>query len=203
MIPDLQNLPWQIQASLASGYVAYVIAYAGSRARLQTIDTAFITLAFGLVATAALFLLADHPPAIRVPVAFVAACIAGGIWRKWGRQLVRFTLRVMDVSWSDDEPSALSTLSNNTRHRVTQVAVMLDDGRWLQCVDAAKFANAPNGPFLIGPNGDVALYLTHEDGPNGESKEQPSVRDEEYGDRITYVPASRIRCINIRQKRAA
>jgi hypothetical protein len=51
MSVDLLALPWQVQLTLASGYAAYALAYSGIRAHHQTIDVAFATLVFGLVAT--------------------------------------------------------------------------------------------------------------------------------------------------------
>jgi hypothetical protein len=76
----------------------------------------------------------------------------------------------------------------------------MDDGTWLRCDDVRKFSDAPFAPCVIGPSGDVALYLSHEDSPDGKSKEITSARNREYGDRITYVPASRVKRITLRYK---
>lgn len=195
MNAELLNLPWQIQVSLGSGYAAYVLAYIGLRDRHRPIDTALITLAFGLIATAVLFLVGEEKPGWGSVGAFAACCISGMAWRKLGRPFIRGIVRSLDISWMDDDPSALATLSSNTQHHVTQIAVQLDDGTWLRCDDVSQFSGAPFAPFLLGPNGDVALYLTHEG-----DKEQPTTRNADYGDRITYIPASRVRCINIRQQ---
>jgi hypothetical protein len=51
---------------------------------------------------------------------------------------------------------------------------------------------------LLGLNGDVALYLTHEEAADGKVKTLATVRDPGYGDRITYVPASHVKRITIR-----
>jgi len=109
-------------------------------------------------------------------------------------------LRWAKVSWSDDDPSALATLSGNARFPVSQIAVELDNGTWLRCDDASRFANAPFGPFVIGPTGDVALYLTHLEKPGEPDVEVHNVRDGHWGDRITYVPAPRVRRITLRHK---
>lgn len=50
---------------------------------------------------------------------------------------------------------------------------------------------------MIGQNGDVALYLTHVDDSDGERK-LASTKDAGFGDRLTYVPASRIVQMNVR-----
>ncbi|HEX7775157.1 MAG TPA: hypothetical protein VF449_01360 [Parvibaculum sp.] len=198
MTAELLNLPWQIQVSVASGYAAYLLAYVGLRGHHKAIDIAFVTLVFGLFATAVLALAGSYGAVIAGIAAFLVACGSGIIWRKWGRSAAKYVLRSANVSWSDDDPSALATLSANTKFPLSGIAVLLDDGTWLRCDDTSKFHDAPFGPCLLGQNGDVALYLTHEDKPDSESKELTTVRNKDYGDRITYVPASRIRLVTLR-----
>ena len=202
MSSDLLNLSWQIQLALASGYAAYLLCYAGIRGSHTTIDTTFSTLIFGLIATAVLYLarpgLSDIMAAA---LAFFAACAAGLIWRRFLRPLLRWLMRELDVTWSDDDPSALATLLANSKFRVSQIAVLLDDGTWLSCNDTSLFADAPFGPCRLGPNGDVALYLTHEETPAGEVQERKTVRDAAYGDRVTYIPAARIKRVTFRHTR--
>lgn len=200
MTPEILNLPWQIQVSLAAGYAGYVIAYTGIREGHKTIDTAFITLCFGVIATGILSLTPEVMPIVAGTGAFASSCIAALIWRKFGRDILRTGLRSSSVSWSNDDPSALATLMANSRHRLTQVAVLLDDGTWLRCDNTMQFMNAPFGPVVIGPNGDIALYLTHEEVSGSEARELTSVRNEYYGDRITYIPSARIRQITFRHK---
>ena len=80
--------------------------------------------------------------------------------------------------------------------------MLLDDGTWLRCDDTSKFNDAPYAPCLIGPSGDVALYLTHEEPPGGPAKEMTTVIDAHYGDRLTYVPANRVRRLTVRHMRS-
>lgn len=86
----------------------------------------------------------------------------------------------------------------NSKYRVYQVAVLKDDGTWLRCDDTTKFQGAPFAPCLLGPTGDVALYLTHTEPPNADVSELKTVRDAHYGDRITDVPANRIKMLTLR-----
>jgi hypothetical protein len=124
---DLLKLPWEIQLALASGYAAYVVAYTGLRDRQRTIDVAFISLIFSVIATLVLTLAHPYVGIIASgAVAFAASVCFGIIWRRFGRSFVLFLLRKADVTWSDDEPSALLTLSGNTNFYVTQIAVLLD-----------------------------------------------------------------------------
>lgn len=198
---DALKLPWELQVSLASGYAAYLLAYSGIRGRHTAIDTAFVTLLFGLVAT---FTLAAAKPLgdMSALLAFAVACLVGFLWRRVGRSWYSSFVRWSNLSWSNDDASALATLSDNSGVYVSQIAVLLDDGTWLCCDDTALFANSPFGPAQIGSNGDIALYLTHEFPLNGERTELKSVKNSYYGDRITYIPASRIKRLTFRYMQA-
>ncbi|HZS62890.1 MAG TPA: hypothetical protein VFA53_00095 [Xanthobacteraceae bacterium] len=202
MNAELLNLSWQVQVSLASGYVAYTVAYLGFREHHRPIDTILLTLVFGLFATATLWFLSNQSALISGAAAFFVACISAVIWRKWGVRLRQKLLRVLNLTWGNDDPSALATLTRSTDHYVTQVGVALDDGTWLTCEDTSKFSDAPFGPCIIGPSGDIGLYLTQEEKPNGKRKKIKTARNEYYGDRITYIPASRIRQITLRHRAA-
>jgi hypothetical protein len=199
---DFLKLPWEIQGALASGYAAYAIAYTGMRERQRPIDIAFLSLVFSIPATLLFGLLARFQlgPMVLVPLAFVVAIGFAIIWRRFLRPHVFPLLRKLNVSWSNDDTSALTTLSDNSKFKVTQAAVLLDDGTWLRCDTAQEFAGAPFAPYLLGANGDIALYLTHEVSPDGTVKTLKTVRDSFYGDRITYIPTTRIRRITIRHK---
>jgi hypothetical protein len=202
MSPDhLLNLSWEIQAALASGYVAYAIAYTGLRDRQRPIDIAFISLAFSLIASAMLWLLGSFGPILASVAAFLAAVVAGIIWRKFGRPFIFPVLRALNITWSNDDPSALVTITDKHAY-ITQIAVLLDDGTWLRCDDVRKFEGAPFWPCIIGPNGDVGLYLTHEESAKEEAKLLTTVRDPYYGDLLTWVPATRIKQINIRHNQS-
>jgi hypothetical protein len=198
-LTDFLKLSWEIQLALASGYCAYVLAYTGLRDRQRPIDAAFISLVFSLFATFMLWILTpSRGPLIAGIAAFGTSLVAGVLWRRIGRDLVMRVLRLLDVTWQDDAPSALATLSANTKHRVSQVAVELDNGDWLCCDDTRKFEHSPFGPFQLGPNGDIAMYVTDIIPKEGEPRPQTTLRDAYYGDRITYLPAARIKQITFR-----
>lgn len=198
---ELATLPWQIQLTLASGYAAYLIAYIGIRSAHTSVDTFFVSLAFGLVTTGSMWIMRGIDPIYSVPAAFLTTVAIAILWRSFFRTWLHAALYRANVSWSNDDPSALATLSANSRARISQAGVQLDDGTWLTCAEADIFRNSPFPPVTIGPNGDVALYLTHEELPGQMKTELTTVRDEQWGDRITYIPASRIRRITLRHKR--
>lgn len=195
------NLPWKIQVALASGYAAYMLGYRGIRAAHQAIDTAFITLIYGLVATSVMVLLNGKNPAAVIPAAFFATCIVALLWRKFFSYWLHDLLHHFNISWSNDDPSAYATLLSNSKYYVTQIAVEMQDGTWLRCENTQSFLDAPYGPAVFGPTGDIAFYLTHEDKPDASTRQLSSVRDPNFGDRITYVPAAQIRQITIRHQK--
>jgi hypothetical protein len=195
---DFLGQLWEIQVALASGYAAYAIAYTGLRGRQKTIDIVSISFVFSLIPTFVLWWLVSEGPVISSAAAFFISIVAGIIWRKLIRPFVFPILKQLNVTWSNDDPSALVTLSDNAKFRTSAIAVLLDDGTWLRCDDVNKFENAPFWPYILGENGDVALYLTHEESADENVKDLTTVRDSYYGDRITYVPASHIKQITIR-----
>lgn len=199
MEEKLLALPWQIQIAIGSGYAAYLIAYAGIRDHHKATDITFRSIAFGMVATLIILITDGSPKWIGLPLAFAFTVFAGAVWRRFGIALTRKAMRDTDVSWSDDTPSAWATVTVcNAKHFVSQISVQLEDGTWLRCIDTRPFTEKPFGPMTIGVNGDVALYVTHEESPDGSQTEVVDVIMDYWGARITYVPASKIRRVAIR-----
>lgn len=133
-------------------------------------------------------------------LAFVLTVFAGMFWRKIGCRVWFGLLSVLGVSRADDTPSAWMALHERADSYLTQIAVELDDGAWLYCDDTTKFAKAPQGPCVLGSNGDVGMYLTHQKRQGGERTAVLTTRDAKWGDRLTWIPASRIRRVSLRQR---
>ena len=111
---------------------------------------------------------------------------------------VVWAMRKLDISWSNNDISAIATIIKDSKFPVSQIAVKLDSGDWLRCDDTRKFSDAPFGPCIIGDDGSVALYLTHRIDSKGEVKELGTTTVLEYGDRLSYVPANRVVQLNLR-----
>ena len=196
-------LPVLTQIVLASGYLAYRVGYQGVGTHQRPIEIIFGALAFSLVASGVLALLGSCTSWHMIVKGLIAAGItlaAGVSWRKWGGEWFLALMRKWDISWGNDRPSALGAIMQNNKFPVSQIAVELDDGTWLRCDDASKFSDAPFGPCLLGPDGSVGLYLTHEDIPGGESRELKTTIDAHYGHRITYISANKIRRLALRHE---
>lgn len=195
---DLLKLPFAIQISLGSGYLAYLIAYAGIRQHHNTTDAVFRTLAFGIAATATLGLPISQPFWLTA-LAFLMPIIVGVFWRKFGMKWSRSILRQSDVTWSDDLPSAwISLTAEGTNFPHSQISVDLEDGRMLHCSNTRLFAGAPYGPCLYGLDGSIALYVTDEIRPDHTTLEHEDIFDAEEGWRITYIPADQVKRVDIR-----
>lgn len=198
------SLPWEIQIALGSGYLAYALAYLGIKDHHKPIDTAFRTIAFGLCATTVLALLPATYGFWRVTTAVLASLVSGALWRYWIADGIQWLIRKADLSWSDETPSAWSKITlHNSRTYVSQISIQLDDDSWLFCNDTRQFAEAPYGPCVLGPNGDVAIYATHKCRPGEEIVPDADVRDPYHGDKLTYVPAGKIRRVSLRMLKNA
>jgi len=198
MDEKMLSLPWQIQVALGCGYAAYALSYAGIREHHKATDITFKSIAFGLVAIVLLLATASWHPVWAVIDAVVGCLVAGFLWRRFGLAWLKDAMKASDASWADDVPTAWATITVcNSTHPVSQIAVEMEDGRVLQCLDASKFADKPHGPFTIGVNGDVAMYVTNTRSSAG-SQDVTDVVVPYWGSEITYIPANRIRSVMLR-----
>lgn len=198
MEDKLLNLPWQIQTVLGSGYVAYLISYAGIRDQYKGADVTFRTFAFGLVASLVLFATSGLSPYFSIAAAFVATVCIGAGWRKYGSRICRSVAGKLKIAWADDLPTAWQSISvGNRDFPISQISVETDDGTIFQCTDAAKFKDAPFGPCVFGANGDVALYADHIRNAEG-PRDVGDVELPHWGSEISYIPAAKIRIVHIR-----
>ncbi|HEX8553182.1 MAG TPA: hypothetical protein VF695_00610 [Sphingomonas sp.] len=195
---SLWTLPVALQIALGSGYLAYLVAYAGLRERHTSTEAIFRAIAFGMIATATLTWFDGRN--VFVQVAAVAGTITGGaVWRFKGMDWARCLLRRTDISWTDDIPTAwLSVTAVRTEYRPSQIAVDLNDGRTVFCDDTRLFTQAPHGPCVFGLTGDIALYVTAELREDGTWLEHDDVLHPTDGANLTYLPASSIKRVAVR-----
>lgn len=197
MTSELLKVPLAIQIALAGGYLAYLVAYAGIRQHHTAADATFRSIVFGLAASAVL-LWKPFIPYVNEVAAVLAALVCGIIWRAIGMKSAQGALRWTGVSWADDVPTAwLTVTAIRTDVRPSQIAVDIDGGRTLFCEDTRPFADAPYGPCVYGLDGGIAFYVTSELRADGKWIEHTDVRNAD-GCRLTYVPASAIKRVEIR-----
>jgi hypothetical protein len=207
MDDKLLNLPFFIQLALGSGYLAYLVAYAGIRQHHTPSEVAFRSIAFGMVATAVMLWAPEAPstlnnlkhPFWRPTTALVVTVVIGALWRWRGMRWSSAVLRWLNVSWTDDIPTAwLSITATETNISPTQIVVDLDSGRTLMCEDTRLFSEAPFAPCVYGLDGSIAFYVTAERPAGGEWVDRTDIRHDVEGDMLTYVPASSIKRVQLR-----
>lgn len=207
MDEKLLNLPLHIQLALGSGYLAYLVAYAGIRQHHTPSEVVFRSIAFGMAATAIMLWAPEAPATLNAwkhpfwrPATALAVTVAiGALWRWRGMRWSRTALRKLNVSWTDDIPTAwLSVTATETDISPTQIVVDLDNGRTLMCDDTRQFSGAPFAPCVYGLDGSIAFYVTAERPADGDWVERTEIRHDIEGDMLTYVPASAIKRVQLR-----
>ena len=191
------DLPWQIQVVFASGFCGYLAAYFGMRHRHKTADALLISLAFGMVAWAILSVTGKLPTSVQIGLTVLGSVGAGMAWRKAVRPRVSDHLRSSNYSWSDDTHSAWQKLLEE-QFTPTQLTVELKDGRYLFCSDTSKVGTLPFGPYVLGAEGDVIMYVDSSERPDGSRETHPLKGDAEWGNLLTWIPKDEVRKISIR-----
>lgn len=200
---ELLELPWATVLFLASGYAGYFVANTGVREHHKNIDVAFSSAVFGFVSLLVYRtgVSAGVPDLISSACSFVFAIVLGAVWRRFGRASLRWTLKRSGVSFADDSPTALQSMFDVKHGGATELSVRLKDGSWLQSCNLQNFAHFPNGPFVVGMNGDVLLYVTDSrDAGSENSRPNLSLDGLGWGWEITYLPASEVARIDLRRK---
>lgn len=197
----LLDLPAETLVVLVSGYLAYRLAYLGRDSGHRPTDVVFIVLAFGLVAKAVVALSLIDAVYAQAGAGATSAMVVAGLWRWRGMEWWFRLLRRTGISMADSHPTALQSVVRRESIRVHQVVVQRRNGTDLMCNDASLFEDAATGPFWLGEDGSVALYVTHvRTAGSDEWTEQRDVRHE-TGDLITIVPADDVAMVELRTTR--
>lgn len=201
-INSLAALPEHLQIVLVSGYVGYITAYAGYRNKERKDELLYGILVFGLFGyifydfTRASYGHVFMPAVGAMLVSFLSAIF----WRKYGRRLLCGLLHKAAISNEDGIKTVWERVIQDTTIYPTQLVVHLKDGSRLECDEVQAFSDAPIPRFYADNEGGIALYVNKRTAPDGSVKEMASVRDPDWGDRITYVPKEEIARIAVRFK---
>ncbi|HGB3471631.1 TPA: hypothetical protein ACIVB1_001921 [Salmonella enterica subsp. diarizonae serovar 61:l,v:z35] len=202
---SLINLPWATLVTLASGYIGYFIANVGLKDHHKPIDITFSTLIFGLFAAMVYqaFVWTGWGEYLATLLAVLYAFANGAWWRKYGRKWMYKFLRDHDISWSDSTSSAWQQMFGIIDYRCTELFIILKDGSGLRSSPLGRFEGLPNGPFTLGNNGDVILYVTHTSSSDSEDWiEYEAVIHHSWGDLATWIPADQIARVEVRRVKA-
>ncbi|MEL4072847.1 hypothetical protein WKW50_22165 [Ochrobactrum sp. GPK 3] len=199
----LTQLQWSTLLAFAAGYAGYFVANVGLRTHHRSIDITFSALIFGVFGAFAY----DYCSRKlgwslfgASAVGFFVPIIIGGLWAWKLRSLMYVVFRKLDISHSDEVPTAWKAVFQATKARSTQLDVKLIDGTWLRCLRLADFEQAPNGPCVFGNDGDIAMYVTHEKSPGDEDFEHvETVHEENWGYEMTFIPKEQIARVYLRR----
>jgi hypothetical protein len=206
-VHELLTLPVNVLGALAAGYLSYRLAYTGRDEDHETVDRVMICLVFafiaqsltlGLGAVVALFWrLTDPVGHLLVLVGMTAAIGIAAFWRKRGQEMVRKRLSALKISHSDRHKTAWETIVAREGTKPVRMLVTQTNGVQRICQRLGDFANERFSACIWGPDGSVAMYVTHTRvSPDAEWEEMP-VRDEDNCVDLTYLPADQIERINI------
>lgn len=199
LLKKVLDLPWQIQVVFASGYCAYLAAYFGMRHHHKVADTLLASVAFGMVAWAIVSVTGFLMTPFQIGATLLGTVVSGMVWRKLVRPQLTALLRDSNYSWNDDTPSAWQRLLEE-HVTPTQLTVELKDGRYLYCSDTSSFGNLPLGPYVLGTEGDVIMYVDGSERPGAPPEEQEPLGDAEWGNALTWIPKEEIRKISVRAR---
>lgn len=194
---SLINLPFEIQLTLAMGYIGYRIFSGGLDKKHKSYDTVFQVLFFGLPTYSILQLLPelsdDWKRLIQILSSFAATTIVAFAIRKV-LPPIRKILQSLKVTSENFYPSTWTSLIYSEGMEYNIIAVRLSDGTWLES-DLRKLPkNIPHYPCDFDAEGNVAFYVTEVTKPDGEVEEKDieNVCASDAGAGITYIPANQI-----------
>ena len=217
---DILGMPIHLQVALAGGYMGYITAYSGLRSGHTARDALLLILVFGVFSAIAYPVLilnfaqfGDGRLALLQGVAAVLALIcpviAGALWRWRVRSWWYDLLHKLGVHVDDGLGTAWESLIQHPKTNVTQVMVRMTNGTELFCEDALRHAGSKSSwtglaefSPKLGSDGSVIMPVDTEEASIGGETARTSLLDNEWGCRLTYIPASQIDCIELRVRDA-
>lgn len=199
-LKDFTSLPEQLQVILVSGYLGYSIAYAGFRENERKDDVLYGILSFGMFG----YLFYDFTRKSYVTFllpglgALLISVLIAMLWRKYGRYYFNLLLHRAAISNEDGIKTVWSRITQDTMIAPSQLVVCLKDGTILECDEVQSFSTAPIPRYYTDAEANVALYVTKKTTQTGDVKVMANVRDNDWGDRLTYIPKDQIASISIR-----
>lgn len=187
------------QVSLGSGYLAYLLAYAGLREHHNSLDAIFITLAYAAVASLGFWSAASAGPWLAAMAGAGSAMTAAALWRKWLRDICQRLLSIARVHRDDGLHRAWSAIVQ-TDCKVGQASVHTKDGRVLYLNDRSLYSKSPWQGLYLGGDGSVVMVVEEEELPDGTTEVRQGVADDNFGVRMTYIPPDQVARVNLRMK---
>lgn len=195
---NLATLPWAVQVTVAAGYLGYIIAYAGLRRGHQSVDVAFMTLAFGVPAMLIMLWRGDAMPGAAGVGGVVSGLVLGAVWRVVGRAAWLGLMKALQVHQEDGTASAWDAMIQRQGLDVNQVSVRTKDGRTLFMSDRRPYDDQPHQGLILGANGDIVMVVEKERLKDGGDDRAATGIIAAGGLRVAYIPASEVAQVNLR-----
>lgn len=200
-IATLLSLPFDTLFIVAVGYLGFRAAYVGRGAGANVIDTLFLSAVFGLIAKAAALIMAacSMPGWGAYSISVLVTLSLAYSWRGFAQEAVFKILRRLRINDHDGFTSVWQSMLARPLPVVSQVVVRLKSGRHVMCDNTVLFQDYPLGPFLLGEDGSVALYVTHvrTDPVEGWVEQSPVI--DGWGASMTFIRADEISDVEVRR----
>lgn len=201
-VKPLLELPIETLAALATGYLAYRLAYTARDFTHKATDVLFIAAVFAFIgqfATATFNTLIgifhEQPSAsfsgITLLLGMAFSIASAGAWRSWIEPYLQKVLFDWGISRSDRTTTALDSILKKSR-AFARLTVVKRNGEHLMCQTLEDWNNAPIKGCLFGDDGSVALYVTARRSDPYSEWEQCNPDEGEWGKQMTYIPAAEI-----------
>lgn len=193
------ELSLAFQIAIGAGYLAYMTAYAGLTREHKAIEQIAITFVFSAIGLAVAEFVQAWGSIIQVAVTLLAVFSCALIWRKFGRTSWQTILRILKIHREDGIYTGWSAFVQ-TNLGVSQATIYLASGEILFLEDRTKYKKAPwQGLYLCG-DGSVSMVVDEVTSTDGTVTKRESICDEDWGTRVTYIPASQIERVELRMK---
>lgn len=197
-IKDLLDLPLATISVLAAGYVGYRVAYIGRGRSLQAVDVVFLTLAFALVAKVSQYWTLPLVGEVGAALAGMAASIAVAfVWRVIGEKFWNVAQRLAGLSVYDRHETAWDTIRHRSDFGPGTIVVAMKNGWRYMSADAARFNVLQDGPYILGDDGSVAMFVTARSQAGSDDWDDLDPYFQDRGTELTYFPASEIAAIKV------
>jgi hypothetical protein len=207
-IEHMLALPVQTLSVLAAGYMSYRLAYTGKDAEHKATDIIFMVFVFAFVAKLSgdlvrilgdkLDLVAILRDTVAILIGVVTALVTSAVWRKHGERWVCKILSKSKISHSDRTQTAWQAMVAKEHLDLNSLVVHKKDGSMVMSERLHDFNDLPFGSCILGPDGSIALYVTHK-WHNTETgwEERDPYESGNFGAEVTYIPASEISEVSI------
>lgn len=187
----LLQLPFEVIANLAMGYIGYRLAFAGRSKGHQAFDTVCLVLVFAAIGKASTAYSAGTPSA-KMLQGCAMVVVSALLWHLWLRSLVRKGLGRLGISESDTLPTLWQSINASpAAEQVVRIVVRLTDGSAVISEGMHRFRGSPFKAWTAGEDGAIAIYVTGVRPSLAADWDDVPLAENGQLD-LTYIPASRI-----------